>query len=233
MRALAKDFYYSSIPIEHNNEYLERMMRYGLQLPFSLSKACLKRKCEFLAGRYCAQRSLSLAGLKAVKSIAIGAFREPLWPLGTIGSISHCDFTAVAVCGLQSKCHGIGIDIENLISDEVAQQVCAQIVIESEKLFASSVGSFSHFLTLTFSAKESLYKALFPSAKQILGFDSVKVSGIELSQSYIILTLEQNIGNIFKKGQAFKVHFEWLTPSKIQTVCVIKNEFIVSSDGER
>ena len=61
----------------------------GLALPVTLDKAVQKRKAEFLAGRYCARAALAQLDGSLAVNIGIGANREPLWPPGFVGSITH------------------------------------------------------------------------------------------------------------------------------------------------
>src|SRR5690348_12722868 len=55
------------------------------------------RQDEFRTGRYCARKALHRLGIPAI-SIPAGSNREPIWPYGYIGSITHCNgFCAAAV----------------------------------------------------------------------------------------------------------------------------------------
>ncbi|MCO4206057.1 phosphopantetheinyl transferase, partial [Aeromonas taiwanensis] len=60
----------------------------GITLPPSLQSAAPKRLGEFLAGRLAAREALRPFDLTE-HPVAIGAAREPLWPAGLEGSISH------------------------------------------------------------------------------------------------------------------------------------------------
>ncbi|MEI8635195.1 hypothetical protein P4S72_30355 [Vibrio sp. PP-XX7] len=88
---------YISLPIQCSENYLTWLQTQGVTLPDTLHRAVLKRKCEFLAGRLCAKRAMAECGINAETTLGIGEHREPLWPEGVIGSISHCDTQAVAV----------------------------------------------------------------------------------------------------------------------------------------
>jgi hypothetical protein len=57
-----------------------------------------KRQAEFVAGRICAREALTGWGHDNVV-VGIGAHREPIWPQGLLGSITHCaDYAAAVVC---------------------------------------------------------------------------------------------------------------------------------------
>ena len=64
-----------------------------------LQHAGRKRKTEHLAGRIAAIYALREYGYKCVP--AIGELRQPVWPAGVYGSISHCGTTALAVVSRQ------------------------------------------------------------------------------------------------------------------------------------
>ncbi|EHE9876210.1 enterobactin synthase subunit EntD [Escherichia coli] len=118
-----------------------------------LQHAGRKRKAEHLAGRIAAVYALREYGYKCVP--AIGELRQPVWPTGLYGSISHCGATALAVVSRQP----IGIDIEEVFSDQTAAELTDSIITSAEhrSLVASDL-PLSVALTLAFSAKESAFK---------------------------------------------------------------------------
>ncbi len=78
-----------------------------------ITRSVDKRQREFRAGRHCAHQALECLGLEATP-LLWGERREPIWPQGYLGSISHCDGYALAACALQGEIVGIGIDVEPL-----------------------------------------------------------------------------------------------------------------------
>lgn len=140
----------------------------------SLARAGRKRKAEHLAGRIAAVHALTEFGEKGVP--AIGDNREPLWPAGLHGSITHCGTTALAVVALKP----VGIDMETVFSAEMADELATEIVTPEEyQHLRESELPFPLALTVVFSAKESLYKALSPLTKTVPGFTSVRVSALD------------------------------------------------------
>ena len=59
------------------------------------------RLAEFRHGRACARLALGRIGAGA-HDIPVGASREPIWPTGVVGSISHAGTAAAAVVAWQS-----------------------------------------------------------------------------------------------------------------------------------
>jgi 4'-phosphopantetheinyl transferase EntD len=68
-----------------------------------VARAVDKRRREYTTTRHLARAALSRLGLPPV-AIATGGNREPLWPAGIVGSITHCDgYRAVAVARVGSR----------------------------------------------------------------------------------------------------------------------------------
>jgi enterobactin synthetase component D len=155
-------------------EYAEEL---GVTLPERLAAAVPKRKLEFLAGRYCARLAIAGLGVAEMGDIAIGEKREPLWPQGLIGSITHSKGFASAVVGSNRQFAGIGIDSEQLIGEKTAANVSSHILVESEDYHANRtlVDSPREYLTLIFSAKESIFKCLYPRVQQYFDFRDAEV----------------------------------------------------------
>lgn len=144
----------------------------GLMLPPRLESAIAKRKTEFLAGRYCAQMALKKMGVDCPATIAIGENRAPCWPRGTVGSITHSKGFASAIVASSDIARSIGIDSEALIAEKTANNVSSHILTDMERYEANAelIQSDRHYLTLIFSAKESIFKCLHPLVQQYFDF---------------------------------------------------------------
>ena len=64
---------------------------------------------------------------------------------------------------------------------------------------------FALALTLVFSAKESLFKALFPQVQAWMGFDSARVT--MLDDKTLTLALTRQLAG-FEEGTAFRLHWQ-------------------------
>jgi enterobactin synthetase component D len=148
-----------------------------LALPDTLERAVRKRKAEFIAGRYCARQALWHLDGTLHASIGIGADREPLWPEGWVGSITHAHGYASALVARRSNVRGVGIDSEVWVEPRIAQELGGQILTTAERYddFRHTFESPRHYLTLVFSAKESLYKCLFPLVNKFFGFHAARI----------------------------------------------------------
>lgn len=136
-----------------------------------------KRKAEHLAGRIAAVHALREFGLKTIPGI--GTQRQPVWPQGLFGSISHSASTALAVVSRQP----VGIDIEAIFTPQTATELASSIVTHAEKeLLANSGLSIEQALTLAFSAKESAFKATRTSRQADAGFTQYQIVVLQRNQ---------------------------------------------------
>jgi 4'-phosphopantetheinyl transferase EntD len=136
-----------------------------------VARALDKRRRDFAAGRFCARRALAALGFDGGAVLA-GPSREPLWPPGVVGSITHCRGYCAAAVGWEAEIGSIGIDAEPHLSLEPG--VAALVCTTAELGWTASEGSPGvAWETVIFSAKESLFKAWFPVTGQGLDFHDV------------------------------------------------------------
>lgn len=122
-----------------------------------------KRQVEYLAGRLCARAALQrLSGIIAVP--AVGPDRAPQWPAGTLGSITHGSGWAGAIVANNRDWRGLGLDIEKVMPASRAERLMGEILTPAElfRLEALPAEQRAQRISLTFSLKESLFKALYP-----------------------------------------------------------------------
>lgn len=131
------------------------------------------RRRDFAHGRYCARLALGRLGIERV-AIGVGASREPLWPPGIIGSITHSsDLAAAAVCR-DDELTGLGIDCERIgrIDDKLLERIC----LAGEVSGLREAGYGTEHADVLFSAKESVYKCIWPAIRRFVGFHDVAIS---------------------------------------------------------
>jgi enterobactin synthetase component D len=148
------------------------------RLPTDIRQAVAKRQREFLAGRYCAARALAHAGYLGEGWLPLGEDRLPVWPAGWIGSISHSHFCAVAVATLSTSCRALGVDMEPLVNTAVAADIESSVACRDELELLDNLPRESR-VTLLFSAKEALFKALYPQARRFHDFKAARLQGID------------------------------------------------------
>lgn len=176
--------------------------------PPQLERAVPKRRAEFLAGRYVA--SAVLQSLNYPRFILKnGEDRAPLWPENIRGTLSHNRNTALCAAHVSESalgCHGVGIDIESLMDESQARELMPMIVNQSEQVLFErhNQSSLSLLLTLTFSAKESLFKMLYPQVGYLFGFLDAQMVMINEEQRYFILELCTDLSVELRTGMRFQ-----------------------------
>ena len=165
-----------------------------------LSHAGRKRKADHLAGRLAAAYALNERTIPG-----IGPSGEPLWPDGISGSITHSGTQAMAVV-VRERQALIGIDCEAILPENEAREIKDGIIdVQEEPVLSRSGYPFALALTLVFSAKESLFKALFPRVQAYMGFDSARVT--TLDDKTLTLALTRQLAG-FNEGAAFTLHWQ-------------------------
>ncbi|MNZ17197.1 4'-phosphopantetheinyl transferase Npt [compost metagenome] len=137
--------------------------RCAIPAPANIQRSVAKRQAEFLAGRLCARAALlDLTGRPDVP--ALGEDRAPVWPAGVVGSISHSHGLASALVANGRQWRGLGLDLEEPLTADRALRLAEEILTEAElqRLQDLSPEQQAERITLTFSIKESLFKALYP-----------------------------------------------------------------------
>lgn len=144
--------------------------------PPSVARAVAKRQAEYLAGRFCAREGLQRLTGQPITP-ALGDDRAPVWPAGCVGSITHTQGWAAAVIGQQQHYAGLGLDAEVIMPDDRALPLSRQILTPSEQArFGSELASQAgYFMTLVFSLKESLFKALYPLVQRRFYFEHAEL----------------------------------------------------------
>jgi enterobactin synthetase component D len=199
---------------------LARLKDGGIVLPESLANAVLKRQVEFAAGRLCARQALQKLGCDSPATLAIGQHRAPLWPAGYLGSISHGDGLAIAVVAAAREWHGMGIDIECVLSNQAAQPLVEHLMTASELAIGGNAGlTLEHWLSLVFSAKESLFKALYPFVGRYFDFLDVEVCELQKQQSCIMLRLVTSLSPSCVKGSLYCIRYSYFS-NNVATFCL-------------
>lgn len=128
-----------------------------------VGSAVPERRAEFLTGRKCAHLALAKLGI-ASTPILRGPNREPLWPEGVAGSITHCRGYCAAAVARSGGERWIGIDAES--NEPLPRGIIDIIASASEiELAAAALRRIANWDRLVFSAKESVYKAWYPCRK--------------------------------------------------------------------
>lgn len=136
----------------------------------------LERRYEFAMGRQCARAALAALGFPPTE-IPAGRNREPVWPAGVRGSLSHASGAWAAAVALRSDILSLGLDIDT--DEALPEETAEEIVRRDERAQPTPIGMpIELWEKIVFSAKESVFKAWFPATGTWLGFPDCRI-GVE------------------------------------------------------
>nr|ASV46820.1 4'-phosphopantetheinyl transferase [uncultured bacterium] len=141
-----------------------------------LRRAVDKRWREFRTVRHCARQAMRKLGLPPV-AVLPGEHREPLWPPGVVGSMTHCAGYRAAALACSRDMLTLGIDAEP--HQPLPTDVLGVIALAEEKVRISELTAAHgalHWDRILFCAKETVYKAWFPLMHRWLGFHDATVT---------------------------------------------------------
>ena len=140
-----------------------------------------RRLQEFQHGRSCARLALSMLG-QPPGPVGRGKHREPLWPAGFIGSISHAGDHAAAAVAATDLFLGIGLDME--FADPIEDGLIASICRPEEIGCVDDSEDIGYRAKLLFSIKESIYKCMWPLIREFIDFTEIEVRLVDDSDRY-------------------------------------------------
>jgi 4'-phosphopantetheinyl transferase EntD len=139
---------------------------------------CASERIErFAAGRLCARLTLEALGLAGFPLLT-ARDRQPVWPAGVTGSITHTAGYAAAVVGRRGALRSLGIDSE--VAAQVHRELWPGITAPSElaRLRALPEAAACRQAAVLFAAKEAFYKSQFPLTGERLAFADVVIDSV-------------------------------------------------------
>ncbi len=133
----------------------------------AIRRAIPARQAEFAAGRRAARAALTALGFPET-SIPMGRRRAPEWPGGLLGSITHDAGLAMAAVMRDADAAGLGIDLTEAapLPGDTRKAILPHGSEAALDPLAARIG---------FSAKETLFKALYPQIGVFFGFSAADV----------------------------------------------------------
>ncbi|MEB6665728.1 4'-phosphopantetheinyl transferase superfamily protein [Acinetobacter vivianii] len=183
---------------------------YTLERPNYLENASAKRLNEFFAGRILAQAILQqyFNCLMCINSMQL---KLPQWPKGFIGSISHSNEQVIVAISSQSEY--LGIDIERIVETSFAEESAVLILTPCEqKLWQAEISHYLNFrayLTLIFSLKESLYKAVYPVAQNYIDFLEATTVEMNMKNQSAILKFDQKTRQRYRLKPEYEGYWQF------------------------
>jgi 4'-phosphopantetheinyl transferase EntD len=166
--------------------------------------AVAKRRETFRLGRLAAHAALEAIGLDTGPILA-GPHREPIWPEGVTGSISHVPGLAVAIVAPTNQTDGVGVDIESV---RFAPELETQVPRPEERFWLDRLPQLDRDANIfsLFSAKESVFKAFYPSVGTFFGFQA---ASLVPESSGFVGRLVEDIDGRYPPTREFDIKCEW------------------------
>ncbi len=141
-----------------------------------IAQAVDKRRREFTGVRACAREALARIGQAPVPLVP-GLRGAPIWPVGVVGSMTHCDGYCAAAVATETELSSVGVDAEP--ASALPPGVLDLVASPQERAHLVENGTLAPALPwdrLLFSAKESVYKTWFPLTLSWLDFTEAELT---------------------------------------------------------
>lgn len=181
-------FFLFALKEDFDKEEYQKELK-DLRIPDEVMGYHSSRKNEYILGRILLKKAFFSYFSLVVNEFVVDESRRVLPPAGYSLSLSHdAEQVVVVVSNINIS---LGIDLEKIgrIKPEMESYILST-ADNVEALMLQSQLSRDEVLALVFSAKESLYKVLFPFIGKYFGFDAAYVKSIDpnLSTFEIVLT---------------------------------------------
>ena len=137
--------------------------------------AAAGRVRDFALGRAAAHQAMARQGPTGARlsgePVLRAGPRMPRWPAGLVGAITHVEGLAAAAVAEAARYHGLGVDLERW--REPGEALLRRILRPEERAVLGRAAA--DWFTPVFSAKECIYKALFPATGVYLGFQDARI----------------------------------------------------------
>jgi 4'-phosphopantetheinyl transferase EntD len=155
-----------------------------------VARARPKRLQEFAAGRACARLALAEFG---VHQFALRAAddRQPIWPDGFVGSITHTTDLCVAAVARRSDILALGVDSE--LIGAPTPDIWTTICRAEELAWVEALPPEARpaAITLIFSAKEAFYKCQYPLVAEWLDFHDLSIRVVQRRAGGVFTVIPQ------------------------------------------
>jgi 4'-phosphopantetheinyl transferase EntD len=141
-----------------------------------LTRAAQTRRREFAGVRACARAALAKLGLPPAP-ILPGELGAPIWPVGVVGSMTHCPAYRAAVVADAAEISSVGVDAEP--NERLPPDVLNFIADDDEEAWVTALLAARPEVSwdrLLFSAKEAVFKTWFPLTSCWLEFRDLTIT---------------------------------------------------------
>ncbi|MBN2991593.1 4'-phosphopantetheinyl transferase superfamily protein [Pseudomonas cedrina subsp. fulgida] len=184
-------------------DVVERDMR---QAEEWLACAMTSRRKEFAAGRICSAAALQALGGDSVWPPIAKPSRYPKFPKEFKGSITHTQACALACVGDAERYLAIGLDAEPMVEHAELEQMANHV------LSPPDLNQFKNmdreraltFFYLCFSAKETLFKTLFPLCHTDMEFSESELTSWDDEGCFTLRLVTDRVSDRFENGTLFR-----------------------------
>ena len=207
-----------SLAIDVRQTFVDGRSFDGIPVPAELGGATPARRVQFLAGRFCAMEALRRLDPHGPRATVGRSERgAPVWPSGVVGSITHTDGFVSAAVARADEVRSLGIDSEGIVTREQAQSVSTHVSWPSELAHARQAGlDRLQSLTLVFSAKEAIFKCLYPLIGAMFYYHDVRMVGIDAKARLFRARLVKTLSPAFPADMLVEGRFD-LSESRVHT----------------
>ncbi|PWW40313.1 4'-phosphopantetheinyl transferase EntD [Idiomarina loihiensis] len=210
---------FSLVKFSRQNYHRNLFQQLNIEFCPTLETAVIKRQAEYLAGRFCARIALERLSVRNY-FLATGGKREPLWPINFVGSITHSDHFAAAIVASKAYYNGLGLDIEEVVNITTMENIKKQVINSDEmhviELSCASI-RIELLFTLVFSAKESFFKAAYPSVLEYFDFDALRLVALNTENQYLTFHITQNLCKSLPKNKEVQVEYDFIAKKSVIT----------------
>jgi 4'-phosphopantetheinyl transferase EntD len=123
---------------------------------------------------------------------------------------SHTDRIAICAASYKYDCEYLGIDLEKRLNLKCIADIKNSIInLQEENLLFKSELNFEDAFTLTFSAKESLFKALYPRVGRYFDFYAAQIINICCNTNKFTMILLEDLTQDVMTGKKFTGYFSF------------------------
>jgi enterobactin synthetase component D len=182
-----------------------------IELPVDLRRSVRRRQLQFVAGRYCALEAIrKLDRHRASGTLGRAPSGAAQWPEGLVGSITHTEGFVSAAAAHGRDALGLGIDSERFMSARLTADVSHLVATSAELSEVTAAVGLNpcEGLTLAFSAKESIFKCLYPLVGRYFDYLDAELCGIDLERHCFGARLRVDLSEALTAGLTLCGKFE-------------------------
>ncbi|MFF1357750.1 4'-phosphopantetheinyl transferase [Streptomyces sp. NPDC058297] len=180
------------------------------------------RRSEFATGRALAREAMGRAGHigHAAQALPVGAHRQPLWPEGLLGSISHSEGLFAVAVAPADGCWALGIDVERLarLGPRRVAALRSVVLTEAERRAAPRDTPDDVRALEIFSAKEAVFKALYGHVGRYFGF--MAAEAVEQGPGRLLFRLTETLAPLLPVGTLIPVRVSSQDGVTVAAVCL-------------